>query len=55
LKVLVPQCAARAKAAHDTRVVFDAQLFFNIEIANPTNGCDAGANDPHRLPDGRDR
>ena len=27
--------AAGAKAAHDTRVVFDAQLFFNIEFRNP--------------------
>ena len=27
--------ATGAKAAHDTRVVFDAQLFFNIEFRNP--------------------
>ena len=44
----VAKNAARAKAAHDTLLIFDAQLFFNIEISSPTNGCNEWANDTCR-------
>lgn len=36
--LLIAENAARAKAAHDTRVILFAQLFFNNKIAIPTNG-----------------
>lgn len=54
-KVMCRKYATGAKAAHDTRVVFDAQPFFNNENANPTNGCSGSANAIASMRDGRDR
>jgi hypothetical protein len=44
----VAKNATGAKAAHDTLLVFDAQLFFNIEIQKLTNGCNQWASDTYR-------
>jgi hypothetical protein len=44
----VAKNATGAKAAHDTLLIFDVQLFFNIKILSPTDGCNAWANDQHR-------